>query len=63
MCKLFVVDIWSITRVISDLVKMDIRKELHETHIAGREYCAKTLSSDPALVGCELEEIYARIHQ
>lgn len=57
MCKLFGVDIFSITRVISDLVKMDIRMKLHETHIAGREYYAKTLSSDPALVRCELEEI------
>ena len=57
MCKLFGVDILSITRVISDLVKMDIRMELHETHTAGREYYAKTLSSDPALVRCGLEEI------
>ena len=57
MCKLFGVNILSIGRVISDLVKMDIRKELHETHIAGREYYAKTLSSDPALVRCGLEEI------
>lgn len=57
MCKLFGVDILSITRVISDLVKMNIRMELHETHIAGREYYAKTLSSGPALVWCELEEI------
>ena len=57
MCKLFGVDILSIGRVISDLVKMDIRMELHETNIAGREYYAKTLSSDPALVRCESEEI------
>ena len=57
MCKLFGVDILSITRVISDLVKMGIRMKLHETLMAGREYYAKTLSSDPALVRCGLEEI------
>ena len=57
MCKLFGVDILSIGRVISDLVKMGIRMKLHETRIAGREYYAKTLSSDPALIRCGLEEI------
>ena len=50
MCKLFGVDILSIGRVISDLVKMGIRMKLHETHIAGTEYYAETFSSGSALV-------------
>ena len=59
---MFGVNIMNIGQVISDLVSGMIRMELHETHTAGREYYAKTLSSGPALVRCGLEEIETRIY-